>query len=135
MKKHGFTLVELLAVIAILSIVAIITVPVVINYINNSKEISNDDSLSMYLKAVDNSILKRRLDNNVVSDGTYTIQNDGNICLCNNNACLSHNCNDNNKVNIKLKNIPSISGKVTIAEEEITCYNIVLNGKPYEKSC
>ena len=122
MNNKAFTLAELLAVVAILAIISLITVPVVVNYINDSKEISTKDSLNMYLKAVDSTILKVRLDNNAVSDGIYTIQSNGNICL--NTDCIE----------IKLKNIPSISGTVEIRDEEIISYNIVINDEHYEKS-
>ncbi len=37
MKKNGFTLVELLAVIAILAIIALITTPIIIGVIDNSR--------------------------------------------------------------------------------------------------
>ena len=37
-KKKGFTLVEVLAVIVILAIIAVITIPVVNNVIENSKK-------------------------------------------------------------------------------------------------
>lgn len=48
MKKRGFTLVELLAVIVIVSVVAVITVPVILNVINNSKkEAINNQQLDM----------------------------------------------------------------------------------------
>ena len=122
MNNKAFTLAELLAVVAILAIISLITVPVVVNYINDSKEISTEDSLNMYLKAIDNTIIKVRLDNNVVNNGTYTIQSNGNICL--NTDCIE----------VKLKNTPSISGTVEIRDEEIISYNIVINDKHYEKS-
>ena len=45
MKKKGFTLVELLAVIVVLAVVAIITVPVVLNVIDKVKKESYKDSV------------------------------------------------------------------------------------------
>ena len=38
MKKKGFTLVELLAVIVILAIIALITTPLILNVIENAKK-------------------------------------------------------------------------------------------------
>lgn len=48
LKNKGFTLTELLAVIAILAIIATITVPVTLGVLNNSKEnLFKDDALAL----------------------------------------------------------------------------------------
>lgn len=39
MKKRGFTLVELLAVIVILSVIALIAMPIILNIIEDAKKI------------------------------------------------------------------------------------------------
>lgn len=54
--KKGFTLIELLAVIVILAIIALIAVPIVLNIINDSKASSEQRSIELYAKAVQNSI-------------------------------------------------------------------------------
>ena len=51
MKKKGFTLVELLAVIIILSLVLVIAVPSVNKYIKQSKEKAYDTQISTIIEA------------------------------------------------------------------------------------
>ena len=57
MKNKGFTLIELLAVIVILAIIALIAVPIVINIINDAKESSEEESIKLYAKAIENAIV------------------------------------------------------------------------------
>lgn len=54
--KKGFTLIELLAVITILAIILLIAVPVMTSIISNAKEKSNEDSVNLYGKAIENAI-------------------------------------------------------------------------------
>ena len=63
MKKRGFTLVELLAVIVILAIIALIAVPIVLNIINDSKSSSQKESINMYGKAVEEAAANYLLNN------------------------------------------------------------------------
>lgn len=51
MKKNGFTLVELIAIIIVLGLLAIITVPVVNNTIKNTKYKSYDAQVAMIIEA------------------------------------------------------------------------------------
>ena len=55
MNNKAFTLIELLAVIVILAIIALIAVPIVVNIINDSKKSSNEESIKMYGKAIENA--------------------------------------------------------------------------------
>ena len=57
MKNKGFTLIELLAVIVILAIIALIAVPIVINIINDAKVSSEEESIKLYAKAIENAIV------------------------------------------------------------------------------
>ena len=54
--KKGFTLIELLAVITILAIILLIAVPVMTSIISNAKEKSNEDSVNLYGRAIENAI-------------------------------------------------------------------------------
>ena len=56
MKKRGFTLIELLAVIVILAIISLIAVPIVINIINDAKKSSQEESIKMYAKAIEDGV-------------------------------------------------------------------------------
>jgi len=79
--KKGFTLIELLAVIVILAIIAVIAVPIVLNIINDSKESAVLRSADFYLKGIETAIASSELKGISVSDGTYQVMQDGNICI------------------------------------------------------
>ena len=79
MKKKGFTLIELLAVIVVLAIIALIATPIVMNTIKNSKKGAAERGAENYIKQVETSIATSKLDNKDVADGTYTIDQDGNL--------------------------------------------------------
>ena len=53
MKKNGFTLVELLAVIVVLAIIALIATPIVLNVIEKSKKNAAIDSAYGYIEAIE----------------------------------------------------------------------------------
>ena len=78
--KKGFTLIELLAVIVILAIIALIATPIVLNIISDSRESSNLRSAEFYLDAVEYTIADAILHHNGISNGTYHIMEDGNLC-------------------------------------------------------
>ncbi|MBE6138194.1 MAG: prepilin-type N-terminal cleavage/methylation domain-containing protein [Firmicutes bacterium] len=79
MKKKGFTLIELLAVIVVLAIIALIATPIVMNVISNAQKGAAERSADNYVKAVETLIATERLDGEPVEDGTYTIDENGNI--------------------------------------------------------
>jgi len=81
MKKRGFTLIELLAVIVVLAIIALIATPIVMNVIKNTKRIAIERSVERYLSAVELAITTNNLDNPLIEDGTYVINEDGNLIL------------------------------------------------------
>ncbi len=54
MKKKGFTLVELLAVIIILGVIALITFPIVDNSIKNSKQAALEQTIDSILESARN---------------------------------------------------------------------------------
>ena len=53
---RGFTLIELLAVIVILAIIALIAVPIVLSIIEDSKKSSQEESIKMYAKAIEDGV-------------------------------------------------------------------------------
>ena len=71
MKKKGFTLIELLAVIVVLAVIALIATPIVLNLVKTAKIGSAEQSVTGYVKAVENTIIKDMINNKEVSDGNY----------------------------------------------------------------
>ncbi len=76
MKKNGFTLVELLAVIVILALIALIATPIVMNVVANSQKSAFSSSLNGIKNAIEADYGDRELEiinaNDVVS---YVYQN------------------------------------------------------------
>ena len=79
MKKRGFTLIELLAVIVVLAIIALIATPRVMNTIKKSQKGAAERSADSYIKQVETAVAEARLDNKTVPDGTYQIDEQGNL--------------------------------------------------------
>ncbi len=69
MKKNGFTLVELLAVIVILAIILVIALPVVVNRISQSKDDLYDRQLQLIIKAAED--YKLLYEKDIVWVGNY----------------------------------------------------------------
>ena len=78
-NKKGFTLIELLAVIVVLAIIALIATPIVMNTIKNAKKGSAERGTDNYIKQVETAIATSKLDGNDVPDGTYAIEENGNL--------------------------------------------------------
>ena len=111
MKNKGFTLIELLAVIVILAIIALIAVPIIINIINGTKEKSKEISKDLYLKAVEQAILKKNLKEEF-NPSTCTVQKDGNL-----------DCNGTPLV-VEVEGEKPCSGTITITKGLVTGENI-----------
>ena len=79
MKKKGFTLIELLAVIVVLAIIALIATPIVMNTIKRSQKGAAERSADNYIEAVETAVATSKLDSDGVPDGTYTINDKGNL--------------------------------------------------------
>ena len=75
MKKNGFTLVELLAILIILSLIAIITIPVVFNMIDSSKKGTVKDSAYGYISSIQKMYYSNQLDDSFFEfeDRGYTV--------------------------------------------------------------
>ena len=77
-NKKGFTLIELLAVIVVLAIIALIATPIVMNTIKNAKKGAAERTADNYIKQVETTIAEKKLENNPLADGSYTIDSNGN---------------------------------------------------------
>ena len=88
--KKGFTLIELLAVIVILAIIALIATPIVLNIINESKENVKLRSAEMYLEAVEQSVMMKKMEDTTFNPNSCVIEK-GNL-----------NC-DGTNIDVKVK--------------------------------
>lgn len=127
MKKKGFTLVELIAVIALLSIVMLLIVPNVANYLNSSKKTLFYDNVVNMFKSATTTFMYQddptnttfsnngvKLDVDVESEYVYTIKvnNYGEVISIDvNNGVYSYNKSSSNineglnKSDIKLEDV------------------------------
>ncbi len=120
----GFTLIELLAVIVILAIIALIATPIVLSIIEDSKSSSILRSADFYLDGLELSIANSILENKNITDGTYEIMSDGNICLeyDSDNKCI-------NILEVEVDGEMPNSGKITILNGQITVMILKLDNK------
>ena len=119
--KKGFTLIELLAVIVILAIIALIATPIVLNIINDTKESAILRSAEMYIKSTELSIAGSTLKNKNITDGTYNILENGDICLA---YDASSKCT--NTLEVQVKGDKPKVGSVTIADGKVTAVSLSL---------
>ena len=127
MKKKGFTLLELIAVIALLSIVMLLIVPNVANYLNSSKKTLFYDNVVNMFKSATTTFMYQddptnttfsnngvKLDVDVESEYVYTIKvnNYGEVISIDvNNGVYSYNKSSSdineglNKSDIKLEDV------------------------------
>ena len=78
-RKNAFTLIELLAVIVVLAIIALIATPIVMNTIKNAKKGAAERSANSYIRQVETTVAEARLNHKKIPDGTYQIDEEGNL--------------------------------------------------------
>ena len=123
MKKRGFTLIELLAVIIILAIIALIATPIIMRVVENSKKGASKASIQNYLHAIETQAVAYRIDGEMVSNGTYSINSDGDVCL--DSSCT-------NKLQIQMKGSKPSSGGITIENGKVvSAMSLYINPKYY----
>ena len=61
MKKKGFTIIELLAVIVVLAVIALIATPIVLNLINTAKKGAAEQSALIYIKEIENYMILNQM--------------------------------------------------------------------------
>ena len=108
MKKKGFTLVELLAVIVILAIIAVIATPIILGVIEKSKKGAVENSALGYTEAVEKQIARNLLDEdatNDITDGVYTV-------------------NDLTSKRVKVKGDTPSEGWVKIEKKQVVSYSL-----------
>ena len=109
-RKNAFTLIELLAVIVVLAIIALIATPIVMNTIKSAKKGAAERSADSYIRQVETAVAEARLDNKTVPDGTYQIDEEGNLT----GASLP-----DGKLKIEMNGKKPTSGTITISNGEV----------------
>ena len=109
-NKKGFTLIELLAVIVVLAIIALIATPIVMNTIKNAKKGAAERTADNYIKQVETAVAESRIDGTKITNGTYNIQSDGNLC-----PVAGCGENDKDKITIDMSGNKPTSGTVKIS--------------------
>ena len=79
MKKNGFTLVELLAVIIVIGLLAIIIIPKIKDTLTDSKKSANEISANSLVRTATNYYLEKRADKSF-QNCTYDFTNNNNSC-------------------------------------------------------
>ena len=128
--KKGFTLIELLAVIVILAIIAVIAVPIVLNIIEDAKESATLRSAEFYIDGVEMTIATSILKNKEVKDGTYSITEDGNLCI---GAYLNTTCTGD-ILNIEVNGTKPNKGYVQIQNGSIKDIGVSISDKVIVKN-
>ena len=109
-NKKGFTLIELLAVIVVLAIIALIATPIVMNTIKKSKKGAAERSADSYIKQVETAVAEARINGTKITNGTYNIQPDGNLCPV--SGCGE---NDKDKITIDMSGNKPTKGTTIIS--------------------
>ena len=110
-NKYGFTLIELLAVIVVLAIIALIATPIVMNTIKKSQKGAAERSADSYIRQAETAVAEARLDNKTVPDGTYQIDEEGNLT----GAGLP-----DGKLKIEMNGNKPTGGTITISNGQVT---------------
>jgi len=76
MKKRGFTLVELIAVIVVLSVVALIAVPIVLNQVEKTKEEAYRVSVRGLFDSVNSYLASNNVIDEISKNGVFISKDD-----------------------------------------------------------
>jgi len=80
--KKGFTLIELLAVIVILAIIALIATPIILGIIEDARSEAKQRSAELYLTAVEQAILRKKMNGDVSFNPSYCVIEENNVLSC-----------------------------------------------------
>lgn len=81
MNKKGFTLIELLAVITIMGILMLVAIPAISRTIENVRDEDAANNTKVFVREANKELMDLSKNTVGVTDGTYKVMSDGNICL------------------------------------------------------
>lgn len=107
MKRNGFTLVELLAVIVILAVIALIATPTILGVIEKTKKGAAEQSALGYIDAIEKQVAMNEVYSNQIKieDGIYDVPMD----------------------NVKVKGTMPTSGWIEIEKGIVIDYSMIIN--------
>ena len=129
--KNGFTLIELLAVIVILAIISLIAVPIVLNIIEDAKRSSLLRSAEFYLDAVEYAIANAIMYHGGITDETYLITSDGNICI---DKLDDNKCPSDKILKVEVNGQKPNNGYIEIKNGQISLFAMSLSEKTITKN-
>lgn len=123
-KKKGFTLIELIIVLAVMAIIALIAIPNFAAVRNNSKNKADDQSRA----TIERTVLMLVSDETVKGDGTVTLKFDANGKLDKTNTTIADSIKDSKDIITEaLKEVKAPQGKVKGTETKATTYEITIS--------
>lgn len=81
-NKRGFTLIELLAVIVILAIIALIVSPLVLKYIEKTRQEAVKETVNSYIRETETSVVSKMLKDQSINVNNKTCQLSGDTVIC-----------------------------------------------------
>lgn len=121
-REKGFTLLELLAVILVIAIIVLIAMPIILNVIEDARKQSAIRSAEGYLDAVEKAVLKSKIDNKKIENGTYFVKN-GDLYADMNDSSPSI------KVDVK-GTLPANGDSIEITKGEVTNCSLTISDYP-----
>ncbi len=134
MRSKGFTLIELLAVIVILAIIALIATPVILGIIDDARKSTNEQSINLYGRAIENAVANYLLKHpsESIPKGNYSQRNKGKTLIGTKTLTVDY---DGNEVLCDVININS-DGSVYLASCKVNGVSVEYTyGKKTEKAC
>ncbi len=74
MKKKGFTVFELLAVIIVIAVLTLVAIPELVKVINGTKDSSKLETVKNYVKALEDQIIAEQFDKAPLKNGCYIVE-------------------------------------------------------------
>ena len=116
MRKKGFTLIEMLAVLVILAIIALIIIPLVSNVIDSARKAAFKETVNGIIESADNYI------------GEYVLMHNNDPVYPMTIYCNGTECEDSNGTKLEFKGKVPVSGKVILESAHVVRADLISDG-------